>query len=162
MTAAEKERLYKEYRDKVFGYIRSRVNNREDAEDLCEDVFLKAYRAADEYDRERASIGTWIYSITRNTVIDYYRRSRPAEELPEDLSDDASPEDGVLSGEMLEELASALEGLPTELTDIIVLHYYDRISLTDIAAKLGISYGAVKLKHQKALMMLKIVLEKRI
>lgn len=162
MTAAEKERLYKEYRDKVFGYIRSRVNNREDAEDLCEDVFLKAYRSSEEYDGERASIGTWIYSITRNTVIDYYRRSRPAEELPEDLSDDTSPEDGVLSSEMLEELASALESLPTELTDIIVLHYYDRISLTDIAAKLGISYGAVKLKHQKALMMLKIALDKKI
>ncbi|MBQ7670297.1 MAG: sigma-70 family RNA polymerase sigma factor [Clostridia bacterium] len=162
MTAAEKERLYKDYRDKVFGYIRSRVNSREDAEDLCEDVFLKAYRSADEYDGERASLGTWIYSITRNTVIDYYRRSRPAEELPEDLSDDDSPEDGVLGSEMLEELASALESLPTELTDIIVLHYYDRISLTDIAAKLGISYGAVKLRHQKALMMLRIALEKRI
>ena len=162
MTAEEKEQLYKEYRGKVFGYIRSRVNNREDAEDLCEDVFLKAYRASDEFDGERASVGTWIYSITRNTVIDYYRRSRPADELPEDLSDDSSVEDGVLNSEMLEELASALESLPTELTDIIVLHYYDRISLTDIAAKVGISYGAVKLRHQKALMMLKIALDKKL
>ena len=53
MTEAEKERLYKEYRDKVFGYIRSRVNNREDAEDLCEDVFEKVFRKMDLFDHAR-------------------------------------------------------------------------------------------------------------
>ena len=162
MTTAEQEKLYTEYRGKVLGYIRSRVNNLADAEDLCEDVFLKAFRAAGGFDPSMASESTWIYSITRNTVIDYFRRGRNTEEIPEDLSDDSSPEDGVLDAETLGELASALERLPAEMTDIIVLRYYDGMQLTQIALKLGISYGAVKLRHQKALMMLKGMLEKKI
>ncbi|MBR6916560.1 MAG: sigma-70 family RNA polymerase sigma factor [Clostridia bacterium] len=161
MTTAEQEKLYTEYRGKVLGYIRSRVNNPSDAEDLCEDVFLKAYRSQDAYNPEKASESTWIYSITRNTVIDYYRRTRPTEEIPEDLSDDSSVEDGVLDAETLDELAAALERLPPELTDIIVLRYYDRLQLTQIVLQLGISYGAVKIRHQKALAMLKSMLENK-
>ena len=159
MTAAEQQRLYAEYRAKVFGYIRSRVNSREDAEDLCEDVFLKAFSSPEGYDASKASPGTWIYTITKHVVIDYYRKNRPTDELPEDLSDDETPEQGVLNAELLEQLASALERLPTDLTDIIVLHYYDRMQLTEIADKLGISYGAVKLRHQKALTLLQIMMK---
>ena len=158
MTAAEQTKLYTEYRARVYGYIAARVTNREDAEDVCQDVFMKAFRAADRYDAEKAASGTWLYAITRNAVIDYWRRTRPTEALPEDLSDDSLPEDGVLQDELLEELAIALERLPEMLSDIIVLRYYDRLPLTEIADKLGMSYGAVKLRHQKALLLLRIAL----
>ena len=155
MTAAEQERLYTEYHDRVFAYVRARVNNREDAEDLCADVFEKALRASDGYDAARSAAGTWLYAITRNAVIDWFRRRRPTEELPEGLSDDALPEDGLLQTELLDSLAAALETLPDELTDIVVLRYYDRLPLTEVALRLGMSYGAVKLRHQKALALLK-------
>lgn len=155
MTTAEQERLYADYRDRVLSYIRARVNVREDAEDLCADVFEKALRAAPSFDESRASAGTWIYAITRNTVIDYFRKNRAQEELPEDLEDDALPEDDVMRAELLEELAAALEKLPDELTDVIVLRYCDCLPLTEIAEKLGMSYGVVKLRHRKALAALK-------
>ena len=155
MTTAEQTRLYEEYRDRVLGYIRARVPNREDAEDLCEDVFLKVLRASESYDDRRSAPGTWIYAITRNTVIDYFRRTRPAEELPEDLAEDDLPEDELMQAELLDSLARALERLPEELTDVVVLHYYDRLPMTEIALRLGLSYGVVKLRHQKALTMLR-------
>lgn len=155
MTAAQQEKLYTQYRGKVLGYIRARVNNREDAEDLCQDVFVKVFRAADRYDAEKSAPGTWIYAVTRNAVIDYFRKNRPAEELPEDLTDDALPEDAVMQNALLDELAAALEQLPDELTDIIVARYYDRLPLTEIAERMGLSYGAVKLRHQKALLLLR-------
>ena len=155
MTTAEQTRLYTEYRDRVLGYIRARVPNREDAEDLCEDVFLKVLRASESYDDRRSAPGTWIYAITRNTVIDYFRRTRPAEELPEDLAEDDLPEDELMQAELLDSLARALERLPEELTDVVVLHYYDRLPMTEIALRLGLSYGVVKLRHQKALTMLR-------
>ena len=155
MTTAEQTKLYMEYRARVLSYIRARVHNPEDAEDLCEDVFEKAFRAADRYDAEKAAPGTWIYAITRNAVIDYYRKTRPTEEIPEDLSDEALPEDRVMQTELLDSLAAALERLPEELTDIIVLRYYDRLPLTEIADRMGMSYGAVKLRHQKALSLLR-------
>ena len=61
--------------------------------------------------------------------------------------------------ETLEELANALARLPADLKDIIVMCYYDRRPLTEIAMISGISYGAVKLKHQKALALLRGALE---
>lgn len=158
MTGAEQARLYAEYRDRVQGYIRARVSNRADAEDLCQDVFERVLRSADRYDTAKSAPGTWLYAITRNAVIDYWRRNRSAEALPEDLSDDALPEDGILQAELLEELAQALERLPENLTDIIVLRYYDGLPLTEIAETLGMSYSAVKLRQQKALTMLRTAL----
>lgn len=156
MTAAvTPEALYTEYRDRVLGYIRARVSGREDAEDLCAAVFEKALLRWDSYDPSRAAPGTWLFAITRNTVIDWFRRVRPMEELPEELADENAVEDGILSEETLEELAAALEQLPDELTDIIVLRYYDCLPLTEIAQALGLSYGAVKLRHNKALTMLR-------
>ena len=158
MTLEEQNKLYTRYYGRVLGYIRSRVNSRADAEDLCQDVFEKAFRAADRFDASRSAPGTWLYAITRNAVVDYFRRSRPTEELPEDLRTDELPEDGLLQTELLDQLAAALEKLPEELADIIVLRYYDRLPLTEIAQKLGMSYGAVKLRHQKALGMLRTAL----
>ncbi len=159
MTTAEQEKLYIEFRPKVLSYIRSRVNDPDDAEDLCEDVFLKAFKASERFDSQKASPGTWIYTITRNTVIDFFRKDRSYEELPEDMRSDELPEDTILQNELLEELAGALESLSAELTDIIVMHYYDRLTLTDIAEKTGLSYGAVKLRHQKALSLLRQAME---
>ena len=159
MTKEQQENLYKEYHDKVFSYIRARVERQEDAEDLCADVFVKVFRTAADYDPSRSAPGTWIYAITRNTVIDHYRRMRPVDELPEELSEeDSLPEDGVLQTEMLQALAAAMERLPEDLTDIIVLCYYDRLPLTQVAERMGISYGAVKLRHQKALATLRAAL----
>ena len=161
MTAtAEFEALYTEYRSKVLAYIRSHISDSADAEDLCSDVFEKALRAADRYDAEKSAPGTWLYAITRNAVIDYYRRARPTEELPEELSDDALPEDRVMQEALLEELAEALDRLPDELTDIIVLRYYDGLPLTEIAERMDMSYGMVKIRHNKALSLLRAALMK--
>lgn len=145
------ELIYTDYHDKVMGYIRARVSRWADAEDLCSDVFEKVQRKLGDYDAEKASVSTWVFTITRNTVIDYFRRSRPSEELDENLSDDTEVDEGILNNETLGELASALKALPEELRDLIVLRYYDGKPLTEVAEIMGLSYGAVKLRHQSAL-----------
>ena len=145
------ETLYAQYSSKVMGYIHARVRNRADAEDLCSDVFEKIQRKLGDFDSSKASVSTWIFTITRNTVIDHYRRSRPAEELDENLSDDTELDEGLLNSESLSELAGALRALPAEMRDIIVLRYYDGKPLTEIAGLMGLSYGAVKLRHQAAI-----------
>ncbi len=82
MTTAEQERLYTEYHDKVLGYIRTRVSIREDAEDLCAEVFEKALCAADSYDAAKASPGTWLYAITRIAVINHLKKIVPRRSCP--------------------------------------------------------------------------------
>lgn len=145
------EALYAQYYSKVLGYIHARIRNRADAEDLCADVFEKVQRKLAEFDPAKASVSTWIFTITRNTVIDHYRRSKPAEELDENLSDNLEIDESLLNTETLSELAGALRALPEELRDLIVLRYYDGKPLTEVAEIMGLSYGAVKLRHQSAL-----------
>ena len=155
MASLDWEEIYRTYSGKVMGYILARVRRHADAEDLCADVFEKVFRKLGEYDKEKSSLNTWIFTITRNTLIDYFRKSKPSEELDENLTDDAEIEEGVLRTETLDELADALKKLPQELTDIIVLLYYDRKPMTEIADMMHLSYGAVKLRHQKALGLLR-------
>lgn len=147
-----KEEIYTQYRDKVFGYVRNHVNSAEDAEDITSDIFVKIYSKLDTYDETKASLSTWIYSMTSNTVIDFYRTNHVHSEIPEDLSDEGSTiEDEVLNNESLELLADALSKLPQELMDIIVLRYYKGLTLQDIAVKMNLSYGVAKLRHREAL-----------
>ena len=137
------------------GYIAARVQRRADAEDLCADVFEKAYKKIDAYDEKKASMSTWIFTITRNTVIDYFRRNKVMDEPDENIAAEGEIDDELLSQETLSELAAALNKLPEELQDIIVLAYYDGKPLTEIALMMRLSYGAVKIRHQKALSLLK-------
>lgn len=149
------ETIYTQYYSKVMGYIHSRIRSRADAEDLCADVFEKIQRKLPDFDPAKASVSTWIFTITRNTVIDHYRRSKPSEELDENLSDDTELDESLLNNETLSELAEALRALPEELRDIIVLRYYDGKPLTEVAEIMGLSYGAVKLRHQSAIVKLR-------
>ena len=152
MNSLEMERIYATYSGKVMGYLRARIHNTAEAEDICSEVFEKVMRKIDDYDQTKAAVGTWIFSITRNTLIDHYRKKRPTEELDEKLEE---VKEEVSTDETLSELAVALQRLPEQLRDIVVLRYYDGKPLTEIAEMMGLSYGAVKLRHQNALMLLR-------
>ena len=113
---------------------------------------MKVYDKLDTFDESKARISTWIYSITSNTVIDFYRTNHVHSEIPEDLSDTKSTiEDDILTQESLSSLATALKKLPQEQMDIIVLRYYKGLTLQEIAEKMKLSYGITKLRHREAL-----------
>ena len=155
MATVNAEQVYTEYSGKIMGYIRARIRNAADAEDLRSEVFEKILRKVDSFDPEKASLNTWVFTITRNTVIDHFRRSKPSEELDENISDNTEIDEDLLNTENLNELAAALRSLPQQLMDIVVLRYYDGKPITEIAELMGLSYGAVKLRHQNALLMLR-------
>lgn len=69
------EKLFKEYYPKVFRYLRSRLADREAAEDLAQEVFLKVARSMRLYDPAKSSPGTWVWRIAQNALIDHYRAS---------------------------------------------------------------------------------------
>ena len=152
---AEREALYAEYAGKVRGYVFGKLSNRDDAEDVVSDVFLKVYEKYPTFDADRASVSTWVYTITRNTVIDYFRIHRTCAELPEDLPDEGGVDDGLLRQESLQVLGAALSRLDDRLRALIVLRYYKRMSLKDTAARLGVSYAYVKVLHKEALRLLR-------
>ena len=155
MQTVDLDQIYTEYSGKVMGYIRARIRSSAEAEDLHSEVFEKILKKIGEFDPSKASLNTWIFTITRNTVIDHFRRAKPSEELDENLSDNVELDEDLLNSETLSELAAALRKLPQQMMDIIVLRYYDGKPLTEIAEMMNLSYGAVKLRHQNAVLMLR-------
>ena len=155
MQTPDLNQIYAEYSGKVMGYIRARIRSSAEAEDLHSEVFEKVLKKIGEFDPSKASLNTWIFTITRNTVIDHFRRAKPSEELDENLSDNVELDEDLLNSETLSELAAALRKLPQQMMDIIVLRYYDGKPLTEIAEMMNLSYGAVKLRHQNAVLMLR-------
>ena len=155
-----KEQVYLKYKDKVAAYLRNRTRSAEDAEDLCNDIFMKVFQKLDSYSESQAKLSTWIYAITRNAVIDYYRTFHISEELSgTEVDDTDGVEETVLSRETLTRLAEALKKLPEQQRDIIVLRYYKGYTLQKIAGMMNLSYGAVKLRHSAALKTLRGDLE---
>ncbi|HIU59156.1 MAG TPA: sigma-70 family RNA polymerase sigma factor [Candidatus Scatosoma pullistercoris] len=153
------EKIYMEYSDKVLRYVRSKISDPQDAEDVCSAVFLKVQKGLSLYDHAKSSFSTWIYSIARNAVIDFYRRSRETAPLDEEIACTENGFEDICNDEMLDLLASALESLSPRESDVIVLHYYSGKSLKEIAASMQMSYSNMKLLHQKALSKLKKLLQ---
>ena len=149
MTAAED--IYLSYHDKVSSYIRGKVDHHQDAEDLVSQVFEKVYGKLHTFDETKASQSTWIYTITRNTVTDYYRTRRIHASYDEAYELPAPEKDR----DVLEDLADALMTLTERERDLILLHYYKGMTLKKVADKMGMSYINAKVIHKKALSGLK-------
>ena len=80
-TAESFGHLYEEYISKIFQYVNYRVGDRTIAEDLTSDIFNKALTNFTKYDSGKAAFSTWIFSIARNTIIDYYRKRSNEQKL---------------------------------------------------------------------------------
>ena len=155
MTEQEKTKIYEDYHFKVRNFILSKVNDFNLAEDLTSEVFLKVYKNIDKFDSKKSSISTWIFTITRNNLIDYYRTRKVEAELPEDLTYEV--DEDICNEENLNALKEGLKTLSDKERNIIILHYYSKMTLKDAAIKLNISYAYAKLIHKKALLKLKKV-----
>ena len=146
MTNAEQ--IYLQYHDKVRAYVRGKIQDPHDVEDLVSAVFMKIVQKLDSYDPEKASVSTWVYTITRNTVTDHFRTRRTLMALEDYMADEAPEE---LNDGVLDSLADALLALKEKERSLIVLHYYTGHTLKEVAEMMGMSYINAKVIHKKAL-----------
>lgn len=154
------EQLFKEYKNKVFGYIFNRIHNYADAEDLTSDVFAKVVSHIDSFNPEKASASTWIYVITKNTLIEYFRKQRMTEDIEElQIPVDDEPVDKLVMEERQEILAKALSELPEKMRDIIVARYYHGFRFSKIGEMMDLSETNARVTHMRALAKLKEILE---
>jgi len=149
MTAAED--IYLAYHAKVSAYVQGKVDHYQDVEDLVSQVFEKVYGKLHTFDERKASLSTWIYTITCNTVTDYYRTRRIHASYDESYELSAPEQDR----DVLDTLADALMTLKERERDLILLHYYKGLTLKEAADKMGMSYINAKVIHKKALSGLK-------
>jgi len=147
--------LYDENLDKVYRYIWFKVNNVQVAEDLTSTVFEKVLVNFGKYSSDKARFSTWIFSIARNVVIDYYRvnikkQAIPSEELIEIPSDDLSPEEEIEKGEEVKKLQDCLKQLLWDEQEIVRLKFWAEFNNRQIAEMLGISETNVGTKLYRA------------
>ena len=149
------EEIYEMYSSKVMAYIRSRVTNPHDAEDIHSDVFEKIMKRLDSFDSDRASLSTWIYTITHNKVIDFYRVHHESVPLNMEVLGEEALSDNVFNDGDMDALADALSNLSEKDRSIVVMYYYNNYTLKEIAEKMNISYNSCKQHHKLALSYLK-------
>jgi len=147
--------LYEIYMPKVFRYIQYKISNKQLTEDLTSAVFEKALVNFSKYSSDKAKFSTWLFSIARNMVIDYYRVSgrretTSLEEATEISSRDLSPEEELEKKVELERLQVCLVELSKEEQEIIRLKFGAELNNRQIAKMLGLSETNVGTKLYRA------------
>lgn len=153
--------LYERYYLRVYRYVYHRVGNSTDAEDITALVFMKALEALPTYRAGRSGFAPWLFRISRNCVVDHYRRGRahvPLEEM-ERRSGHGDPVSHVLGSERVEELASLVQHLSREQRDVILLRYAADLSFSEISAVVQKREPAVRMLLHRGLRKLKAVLD---
>ena len=155
--------LYDRYRHVLFGLILRILNNREEAEDVLQEVFIQVWRRATDFDETRGRPFTWLVTLARSRAIDRLRslaaRERVAvagsREETEEVSDAASD---AFRSEQRGLVNSALDQLPEEQKHPLVLAYFEGLTQSEIAARLGAPLGTIKTRMRSGLTKLREVL----
>jgi len=144
---------YQNLRHAMLAYLRKQVSDAAVAEDLLHEVFVKALAATQGRGAPQHLQG-WLYTIARNTVIDYYRAKRPMEELPEDLLA-ADPPDNVASQALANCLRPLAEQLPALYRDTLLATEFHGKTLQAVANEGNVSLSAVKSRASRGRKLLK-------
>ncbi len=141
--------LYDHYVSGVFRFVYYRVGSQQLAEDLTSETFVRGLRAIQRFNWQGKDFGAWLTTIARNLVADHFKSSRArleivAETIPEGKVTVASPEQEVLALISNEMLFEAVNSLPNEQRDCILMRFIQGMSIAQTAAALGRSEGAIK------------------
>lgn len=161
------EQLVIIYQKFVYGTVLADVKNKEDAEDISQEVFLKVWNSIGSF-RADSSFATWLHKIAKNTTFDFLRKRSKRKEISEDPdsalavipSNDPSPEDTVIGNETVNEIEKIIDTLPEEQR--ISLIYRDLMGITylEIADITGVTVGTVKSRISRARETVKNAIEK--
>lgn len=146
--------LYTHYVDKIYRYIYYKVGNAAEAEDLCGQVFLKAWEAIERYTWTGYPFSSWLYRLAHNLVVDHYRTSR--ESLPLDdaivtTEQPIDPEVALLNHFAANELRRAIGQLTGEQRQVIHFKFIEGYDNSEIAQMMNKKEGAIRALQYRAL-----------
>jgi len=138
------EELVRRHTRRIFNICYRFTGNRTQSEDLSQDVFLRVYRTLGSYRSAHGGFATWMTSVTRNLLIDHYRRTK-RDRLTDSL-DDKMPvvENKESAGRRPDEVQSALKRLSPELREAVILRDLQQLEYTEIQQVLAVPEGTVK------------------
>ncbi len=155
------EQLVRQYQRRVYNICYRFTGTADEAEDLTQDVFIRMYRSLNSYDATRASFMTWLATLTRNLLVDHFRKSKlermsdsldsTASEEPDALTlgdqirdPHAGPDERLASRETREQVHLALQRLSPELREAVILRDLQDMDYKEIAVVLKVPEGTVK------------------
>ena len=156
-------RLYDIHVDRVYRHIYYRVGNEEDAEDLTQQVFLKAWQAIHSYKKTASPFIAWLMTISHNLVVDFYRTKKDKAYLEaEVLADDtaSSPERAAEASFEQQRLRKAILQLGSDEQQVIILRFIEGFEFAEIASVLKKKEGNVRVILHRSLVKLRNILEK--
>jgi RNA polymerase sigma-70 factor, ECF subfamily len=141
--------LYDHYVSGVFRFIYYRVGSRQLAEDLTSETFVRGLKAIQRFTWQGKDFGAWLTTIARNLIADHFKSSRSrleivSDDIPEGRVPARSTEEDVLSLISNEMLFEAVNSLPPEQRDCILMRFIQGMSIAETAAALKRSEGAIK------------------
>jgi RNA polymerase sigma-70 factor (ECF subfamily) len=160
--------LVSQYSEQLYWQIRRIVLNHDDADDVMQNTFLKAWNNLDSF-RSDSKLSTWLYRIALNNSIDFLRvKNNMPQYFEEDLyttsttsiidqSEDnlqRTPEEEIIDKQRLQLLRAAVSQLPDKYRKVIELSYYEDLPYEDIAERLGLTLSNVKIQIMRAKQML--------
>lgn len=160
-------RLYDETSHLVNGLLRRILELPQDAEEVLLEVYMKAWKNAGSYSRERGSVQAWLFTMARSVAIDRIRqrRSRPStlplefQGVPEPPSADESPEQQSAALQRRRRVQELINELPPDQREAVMLAFFGGFTHSELAGKLGQPLGTVKSRIRMGLMQLRGLIE---
>ena len=147
------ETVYRDFDSSLRKFIRRRIDDKDTSEDILQEVYIKIHGNIGNL-RDTKRLSFWIYQITRNAIIDQYRRGRPGTQLTEDLT---APQ--IEEPDLYAELASSVRGildcLPADDRQALLLADLQGMKQSEVARHLGLSLSGAKSRIQRARQKLK-------
>ena len=146
--------LYDAHVDSVYRYLLYRVREPSDAEDLCSEVFTRAFANIHRYRWQGKSFLAWLYTIARNAVTDRRRRERPTVEIDNAFGlaeEGPTAHERAVHGEAVDALRGAVRHLTSEQQEVLVLRFVENRSSREVAKMLGKNEGAIRALQFRAL-----------
>jgi len=153
--------LYDRYLAQIYRHVYYRVGNQADAQDITQEVFVRAWKAICRYKKGEALFVSWLLVIARNLITDFYRARKKDDSLEErdvQAAPESSPEMEVEKRFERDELRKAISKLKKEKKKVLLMRFIDGFSYAEISRALRKSEGAIRVIQCRALLDLKNIM----
>ena len=151
--------IYEIFAERIYRYIYLKTSSREEAEDLTQQVFVRAWEALPQFEFKKNPFSSWLYSIARNLITDFYRKKKPDFSLDSEnaleMPDNLDLTERLIIQDEVRQVFEAINQLPLEQKDLLLLRFVDDLSYDEIASIMNKSPLTLRVIQHRALKRLK-------